>query len=155
VIVCGLPGAGKTTHARLLARSYPGVRLCPDDWLVELGFEIWDADARRRVEALQLTVATEVLVAGGTAIVEWGTWARVERDTLRSEARRLGARVELHVLDPPLGELWERVRSRGLEDPPITLEQLAEWHSMFERPTADELAGYDPPLEGAQSAPLR
>jgi hypothetical protein len=29
------------------------VRMCPDEWLLALGFDIYDQDARVRVEGLQ------------------------------------------------------------------------------------------------------
>lgn len=79
-------------------------------------------------------------------IVEWGTWGRSERDALRLGARALGAAVELHYRDAPLDVLCERVRRRGMEDPPITREALAGWRSAFQVPTSEELGLFDPPL---------
>ncbi|MEP7216945.1 MAG: AAA family ATPase [Anaerolineaceae bacterium] len=38
ILVCGLPGAGKTTLARQLERQLPAIRLCCDEWLSELGW---------------------------------------------------------------------------------------------------------------------
>ena len=37
IIVCGLPGSGKTTTATELAARRQGVRLNPDEWLAALG----------------------------------------------------------------------------------------------------------------------
>lgn len=37
ILVCGLPGAGKTTLARRLADEVPAVRLSGDEWMVALG----------------------------------------------------------------------------------------------------------------------
>ena len=42
VVVCGLPGAGKTTVARRMERERAGVRLAPDEWMEALGMGIWD-----------------------------------------------------------------------------------------------------------------
>jgi predicted kinase len=143
IMVCGLPGAGKTTFARSLAAERSGIRLCPDEWLQALEISLWDGAQRERVERLQWEPAHELLRAGNVVIIEWGTWSRDERDRLRVEARTLGAQVELVFLDPPLEELWHRIQARGQLDPPIAREDLDKWDRAYERPDADELAGYD------------
>ncbi len=76
IIVCGLPGSGKTTHSKRLASETHGMRFCPDEWMTTLGIDFYDAAARDRIEALQWQVAQEVLRNGGVAIIEWGTWSR-------------------------------------------------------------------------------
>jgi len=86
IIVCGLPGAGKTTHAKALEQSLGAVRLCADDWMDALGFNLWNESARAKVEALQWTLGRRLLTIGQSIVIEWGTWARSERDALREEA---------------------------------------------------------------------
>ena len=41
-IVCGLPGAGKAALARKLERQLVAIRLRPDEWMEELGIDLWD-----------------------------------------------------------------------------------------------------------------
>jgi predicted kinase len=137
-VVCGLPGSGKTTLARALARESDAFLCNADDWFDQLGFDLWDEALRARVEALQWTVGKQMLRNGIDVIVEWGTWGRSERYALREGARALGATVELIFLDAPIDELWRRTSARGQEDPPITREQIAEWSTIIQRPTADE-----------------
>src|SRR4051794_37583246 len=96
VVICGLPGSGKTTHARVLERELPAVRFCPDEWMRALGISLHDEARRDRVEQFQWTLAKRLLSLGQSVLIEWGTWGRSERDRLREEARALGARVELH-----------------------------------------------------------
>jgi len=42
IIVCGLPGSGKTTTARRLEDAHDAIRLCPDDWMEALAIDIFD-----------------------------------------------------------------------------------------------------------------
>ncbi|EWM13200.1 hypothetical protein KUTG_03504 [Kutzneria sp. 744] len=143
IIVCGLPGSGKTTHSRRLAAQRRGVRLCPDEWMSALDVNLWDSAMRDRVEGLQWSLAQDMLRAGVTVVIEWGTWSRAERDTLRSGARALGASVELVYLDVPVYELWRRIQARDHEDPPITRADLDAWSRVFERPDEAEARLYD------------
>ena len=143
IIVCGLPGSGKTTHAERLAALRQGFRLSADDWMGVLDINLWDERMRNRIERLQWDLAQDLLRRGQTVIIEWGTWGRSERDALREGARALGAAVELHYLDAPIESLWERVRNRDLEDPPMMREQLEFYADIIDVPTDDELALYD------------
>lgn len=148
-IVMGLPGVGKTTFATELAARYGGVRLCPDEWMDSLDIDLWDSDARQRIEDLQWQFAKQLIALGNHAIIEWGTWARVERDTLRLGARALGATVVLHYLEAPLDVLYERISARGRENPPITRDDIESWAAIIELPTPEELALFDAPDYGA------
>jgi len=111
-----------------------------------LSVNIYDEEARGKIEALQWKFAQELLVLGLTVIVEWGTWGRAERDVLRLGARGLGAAVELHYLSAPVDVLFERIQRRGLESPPIERDALSRWSEIFQAPTPEEMALFDQPL---------
>ena len=143
IIVCGLPGSGKTTMAKALATERSGLRLCPDEWMDALEINLWDSAIRDRVERLQWQFACSLLRFGQLVIIEWGPWGRGERARLRTEARVLGAAVELVLLDPPVDELWRRIQARAQEVPPIPRCDLELWDRLFERPEEDELVDYD------------
>ncbi len=144
-IICGSPGSGKTSTAIALAARYQAVRFAPDDWMDALAINLWDGEKRAAIEQLQWQLAQDILRLGGTAIIEWGTWGRAERDQLRQSARALGARVHLIHMDAPIDTLLERVKRRNRESPPIDRATLEAGAAAFDVPTPDELSLYDPP----------
>ncbi len=143
IIVCGLPGSGKTTYAGKLENQFRGIRFAPDEWMGALGINLWDEAGRADIERLQWHFAQKLLAHGLIVIIEWGTWGRSERDVLRLRARELGASVELHYLPASIDALFERIQRRGLEHPAITREQVAHWAGIFQAPTAEEFALFD------------
>src|SRR6266851_59883 len=143
IIVCGLPGSGKTTHAKLLQARLGAIRLSPDEWMDALALDLYDEARRENVEALQWRLGQELLALGLTVIIEWGTWGRSERDTLRLGARALGAGVELHYLSAPMDVLFDRIQRRGTEKPLIERDQLLRWVETFQEPTPEEIALFD------------
>jgi predicted kinase len=153
IVVCGLPGSGKTTLAKALESRLRAIRFSPDDWLDALSINLHREDVRGKMEALQWKFAQDLLARGLTVIVEWGTWARSERDTLRLGARALGAAVELHYLAAPVDVLFERLQRRGRENPPIERDALSQWVEIFQVPSIEEVALFDAPLITDLSCP--
>ena len=146
IVVCGLPGSGKTTLAKVLESRLRAVRFSPDEWMDALSLDLYDEERRGKIEALQWKFGQELLALGLTIIIEWGTWGRTERDTLRLGARALGAAVELHYLPAPADVLFDRIQRRDLEKPPIERDAVSRWFALFKVPTAEEMALFDKPL---------
>ena len=143
IIVCGLPGSGKTTHAKLLEAQLNAIRFCPDEWMDALAIDLYDEEKRGKIEALQWQFGQDLLKLGLTIIIEWGTWGRSERDMLRQPAQALGAAVELHYLAVPVDVLFDRIQRRGMENPAIERSQLMRWAQIFQVPTPEEMALFD------------
>jgi len=125
------------------------VRLTKDEWLWALGSTPWDEPTREKVEQQLWRLAQEILRLGLTVVLDFGLWARIERDEMREAARSLGVGIELHYLDVPTEELWRRIEVRNSQPPwdtcPIGRTDLNGWVRLFQAPDAAELALFDPP----------
>lgn len=150
--MCGLPCSGKTTLAKHIEQERAALRLTPDEWITQLfgadiAGEALDA-ARDPVEAALWELATRVLTLGVDVILDFGFWAREERDEFRSRATQLGARSEIHFTDVPEDVLLTRLAARNAQLPPGTFRideaRLRLWSSLFEPPTGDELQPSEP-----------
>src|SRR4051794_24611518 len=147
ILICGLPGSGKTTFAKQLAQEVRAVRLSPDEWKHALDIDYYDEEARTRLEERLWMLAQELLMLGQSVIMENGFWTRGERDELRLAGRALGAAVELHYLAASVEELWRRLELRNMEGAPgavpIRRSDLEQWVAQFEAPDVAELALFD------------
>ena len=150
VLICGLPASGKSTLARQLAVTISAVRLDKDEWVTQLAGDVWDDTFRVRVERQLWALTLDLLTQGQSVILEWGHWAREERDEKRLGARTLGVGVELHFLDAPLDELIERAdRRTALGEwtaAPISRAHFEEWSTIFQPPDEEEFSLFDEPV---------
>ncbi len=151
-MICGLPGAGKTTLAKRLEGERNGIRLCPDDWIEAILADPLDVKERDRlrdpIENLQWDLAQGYLRQGFTVILENGFWSAEERGLYAIRAWELGARVEVAYLEAPDFEsLWKRVSDRNVAMDCQTFvmkeEELRGGWNLFEPPTEDEMSFYD------------
>ena len=146
IVLCGLPGSGKTTLAVAL-EARGAVRFTPDEWVLQLGLHGASDDLRHRINLLALGVGERAAAAGATVVLDLGFWQKEHRDATRTRARELGVAVELRFLDVPLDELLRRVRERNahVHAPWQRIEEgdLRTWATCLEPPTPEEMALYD------------
>jgi len=143
-VVVGLPGAGKTTLARRLEAELPALRLTPDAWMVPLFGESEAGRRRDDLEGLLIRVAMRSLALGVDVVLDFGVWSRDERTCLRHLAADVGATTRLHYLPVEPETQWRRLSAR--EDAMsfrIPRTDMDRYATMFEVPSAEELAGTD------------
>lgn len=152
VLVCGLPGSGKTTFAKKLEADRNAIRMCPDDWIEAVVRNPNDALEKDRlrtvIENLQWDLTRQYLCKGLTVILENGFWAEEERSQYAMGALELGARIELYAMDSSdIDELWRRIELRNLSLRSSTWVMKREDHEPkwigYEAPSPEEIAFYD------------
>ncbi|MEY2936249.1 MAG: hypothetical protein RL033_6998 [Pseudomonadota bacterium] len=143
-LVCGLPGAGKTTRVRQLVQATGALPLYADEWVSALGFSLLDYDFRIKLQACLLQHARQLLRQGVSVVIEFGSWSRTEREGIRQVAQHEGATTELHFLNAPLDELVRRVRQRGGPEAEVLASRvLLQESGKFEPPAPEEIARFD------------
>ena len=122
----GLPGSGKTSFARKLARELPAVRFTPDEWMVTLhGTNPPEAVFRPqhgKIMALIWSHVERILQAGSDVVLDVGFWSRSSRDDARARARVLGVPCRFYAMSCPVAEARRRVLARTAQMPPGELE---------------------------------
>jgi predicted kinase len=143
----GLPCSGKTTRAKELEDELFAIRLTPDEWHVSLfGHDVYEPEHDKRhdlIEDLLWQMAARALSLGTNVILDFGFWAKEERDDYRSRASKLGARSEIIFMNVDKEELMKRVRIRNENltntIPYIREELMMSWIQFFQKPDIHEL----------------
>ena len=108
-LMVGLPGAGKTSHAKELEISAPALRLTPDEWQIALFGEQNPPDKRDLVEGKLIELGMRAAELGVDVVFDFGFWSRDERSALRWIAGTVGARSRVVYL--PIDHEEQRRRS--------------------------------------------
>jgi predicted kinase len=146
-LMVGLPCSGKTTRAKELESELFALRLTPDEWHVTLfGYDVADPEHDKRhslIEDRLWQIAARALSLGTNIILDFGFWAKVERDDYRSRAQIIGARSEIVFMDVDEEELIKRVKTRN-ENLTNTIhyipeEMMKSYFRIFQKPDVNEL----------------
>jgi predicted kinase len=152
-LICGIPGTGKTTLAKKIANETSAIRFCPDEWIKSIWHDKSETEGnayRDLIEQLQWKISRDILSNGGSVIIEWGTWGQSEREILRDDAHKLGAKVKFYYLTGSKEELKKRILVRNHDEQNQFLISEAEIDDLLELaiksiqiPTPEELKTYD------------
>ena len=146
-LMIGLPCSGKTTRAKELESELFALRLTPDEWHVNLfGHDISDPEHDKRhylIEDMLWQIAARTLSLGTNIILDFGFWAKEEREDYRSRAQKIGARSEIVFMDVDEEELLKGVKARN-ENLTNTIhyipeEMMRSSFRIFQRPDVIEL----------------
>ncbi len=149
-LICGLPGAGKTTYATGLQADLNSVLFSLDRWLVTLHGRyslatVGHEEHTRRVlacRALMWDVAAEFLRRSVDVILDDGFFFRRDRMRHVDFASTAGASARIHFVNTPIRVIRSRLRERNASLPPhnfeIDPETLTGFLELFETPTEDE-----------------
>ena len=144
-LIVGLPGAGKTTHARELEISASALRLTPDEWQIVLFGAENPTDKRDLVEGKLVQLGMRAAELGTNVVFDFGFWGKDERSALRWIAGTVGARSQVVYLPIEHEEQRRRVNDRYATAPDQTFHmsdvELEQWRAQFQAPDDDELRG--------------
>ena len=117
-LLCGLPGAGKTTLARQLEAGLPAVRFSLDEWMLRLYPDLHFASGNygELAETCKLLIwdtARQALNVGTDVVLDWNQWSRERRAVWAGRAEAAGAAVVVHYVRTPLETSIERAAVRA------------------------------------------
>ena len=116
-MIYGCLGAGKTTFAKSLEGKLNAVRFSNDEWMTRLYGDDPPAERfaahRQNVWDLAQSTWSRCLTVGVDVVLDFGFWARAERDAVRALVAVCDANHLLYELTCPEAEAWRRLEARN------------------------------------------
>ena len=155
-LICGLPGAGKTTYAEALRLELNGVRFSIDEWNDRLFFMDreptsdfhWFYERVQRYCAQMRDTAEQLIASHIPAIFDCGLTNRQERRIFYDWADGQGFATALHFLDVDPETRWQRVQIRNADRGDtyriqVSREMFDFMQNLWQAPNRAEMAGYN------------
>ena len=150
VLMCGVPGSGKTRHAKSLERT-GYVRLSVDEEMWRLDQEL--AASFGTPEYFEFTLAVEqqvrsrlveLIAEGSDVVVDLSFWSRRRREEYKALITAHGAVWQLVYLEVPRQELLRRLALRRLDPGPNSAPVGPDYLDKF-------LAGFEAPVDEGET----
>jgi predicted kinase len=157
-LICGSTGAGKTTYALRLSDRLQGVRFSIDEWMTTLFWmdspqplnPAWSMERVERCMTQICAVALQTAARNVPCILDLGFSQAKSRAQFADFARTAGRTVQLHFVDVPAEERWQRVSTRNAQKGEtyqlgfdVTREMFDFVEELWEPPTPAEMLAYD------------
>jgi predicted kinase len=118
-LIHGFLGVGKTTLARQLEQKIRAIRFSHDEWMTRLYGDDPPAESFpelcRRVSELLDQVWPRCLELDVDVVLDFGFWARPERDAFRAKIAAVGAQARLYRVTCSEAEAWRRIEKRNTD----------------------------------------
>lgn len=120
-MVCGSTGAGKSTYALDLCQAIDGVHLSIDEWMVTLFWDDspdpiefeWTMERVNRCETQIWATALQLTQYKVPSVLDLGFTTKDHRAKFFDLAKEAELEVQLHFLDLPREDRWDRVQQRN------------------------------------------
>lgn len=146
LLLCGLPGSGKTTFARSLRYSQNIQTYSSDEWIIKLFGRNFDSEkfneyqetARQQI----LEQAANDLRQGKSVALDFGFWKKQDRAHYIEWAKSQQAEPIIYFFNADHATLVSRLNKRNEEKNSssllVTEDMLRAFCDQFELPTPDE-----------------
>lgn len=133
IILCSVPGGGKTTYATHLCEQSPEMAyICPDDLRLVLTGNVNDQSRNGHIfETMVPVLLSKAASEGRDCLYDATNVTRKNRAGILDLAKSLGYRIEVHVLQATLEECLKRNTSRAKRIPDSVILRM---HSQYQAP---------------------
>ncbi len=149
ILICGKICVGKSTYAAELCKREKAVLLSCDEIMLALfGRDVGEMHDSyvERTQNYLFVKALEIVKNGINVVLDWGFWQKDERDFAKMFFGSRGVECELHYLEIPDEEWYDRIRKRnasvlsgGLSAYYVDGGLAQKFGALFEKPAADEI----------------